>query len=140
MQTGGPKLMVVGLFMFPILWSVPLAMLTAEMSCMIPESGGHVLWVYRAFGPFWAFVNSCFAFACAVLDNAMYPALFVEYLSTLIYEGKNAISYGWSVVLKVLLILIVTALNILGVNIVGRYCFIPIPNFTICKQSQLQSK
>ncbi|CAM6129080.1 unnamed protein product [Calypogeia fissa] len=116
---GGPGLMLVGLLFFPVLWAAPLAYMTAELSCMIPESGGHVLWVYRAFGPFWSFVNSCFAFACSVLDNAMYPVLFVEYMSELFYEGKNNISYNWSIILKALIVVFVTIINILGVDIVG---------------------
>ncbi|BBN19559.1 hypothetical protein MPTK1_8g11690 [Marchantia polymorpha subsp. ruderalis] len=116
---GGPGLMLVGLLLVPVLWAAPLAFMTAELSCMIPESGGHVLWVYRAFGPFWSFVNSCFAFACSILDNAMYPVLFVEYLSALLYEGKDIISYGWSVFIKIFLVFIVTVINILGINIVG---------------------
>ncbi|KAG6550328.1 hypothetical protein Mapa_008291 [Marchantia paleacea] len=114
--------MLVGLLLVPVLWAAPLAFMTAELSCMIPESGGHVLWVYRAFGPFWSFVNSCFAFACSILDNAMYPVLFVEYLSALLYEGKDNISYGWSVFLKIFIVFIVTVINILGINVVGQ-CF-----------------
>ncbi|KAL2608951.1 hypothetical protein R1flu_027524 [Riccia fluitans] len=116
---GGPGLMLLGLLVVPIVWAAPLAFMTAELSCMIPESGGHVLWVYRAFGPFWSFVNSCFAFTCSVLDNALYPVLFVEYLSALIYEGKQDMPYGWSVFIKIFIIFIVTVINILGISIVG---------------------
>ncbi|KAL3676939.1 hypothetical protein R1sor_026887 [Riccia sorocarpa] len=116
---GGPGLMLLGLLLVPVLWAAPLALMTAELSCMIPESGGHVLWVYRAFGPFWSFVNSFFAFTCSVLDNALYPVLFVEYLSALLYEGRHSLPYGWSVFIKIFIIFIVTVINILGISIVG---------------------
>lgn len=59
---GGALLVFIGLLVLPFMWCAPLAFMTAELACMIPESGGHVLWVYRAFGPFWSFVNSCYAF------------------------------------------------------------------------------
>ncbi|KAJ7556274.1 hypothetical protein O6H91_05G077000 [Diphasiastrum complanatum] len=123
-RAGGPVLMLVGLLLYPILWSIPLAMMTAELSCMIPESGGHVLWVYRAFGPFWSFLTGFFAFASSVLDNALYPALFVDYLSAIFYEGNHSISYGWSVVIKISLVVLVTIINILGIDIVGTAAII----------------
>ncbi|EFJ06852.1 hypothetical protein SELMODRAFT_430321 [Selaginella moellendorffii] len=108
-QTGGAVLMLLGLFLYPFLWSAPLALMTAELSCMIPESGGHVLWVYRALGPF------------CVLDNALYPVLFVEYLSALLYdEDTHHISFGWSVLLKVMVLVLASALNILGIGLVGK--------------------
>ncbi|KAH7332297.1 hypothetical protein KP509_20G080300 [Ceratopteris richardii] len=115
----GPVLMQVGLLLFQILWSAPLALMTAELSCMIPLSGGHVLWIYRAFGPFWSFVNSCFAFTCSVLDNAVYAVLFVEFLSSLLYGDSHRISHAWSVVLRVLVIILITVLNIVGIRIIG---------------------
>ncbi|MCO5554426.1 hypothetical protein L7F22_007956 [Adiantum nelumboides] len=115
----GPVLMQIGLLLFQVLWSAPLALLTAELSCMIPLTGGHVLWIYRAFGPFWSFVNSCFAFTCSVLDNALYAVLFVEYLSSLLYGDNHRIAHAWSVALRILVILLVTILNVTGIRIIG---------------------
>ncbi|KAI5062420.1 hypothetical protein GOP47_0022959 [Adiantum capillus-veneris] len=115
----GPVLMQIGLLLFQVLWSAPLALMTAELSCMIPLTGGHVLWIYRAFGPFWSFVNSCFAFTCSVLDNALYAVLFVEYLSSLLYGNNHSISHAWSIAIRILLIVLVTVLNITGIRIIG---------------------
>lgn len=116
---GGAALTLLGLFIFPVFWSAPIALMTAELSCMIPESGGHVLWVYRAFGPFWSFINSFFAFTCSVLDNALYPALFVEYLGALLYDNSRTVSYGWAVAIKIFVVSVAAMVNIVGVDVVG---------------------
>lgn len=120
----GPVLMQVGLVLFQVLWSAPLALMTAELSCMIPLTGGHVLWIYRAFGPFWSFLNSCFAFTCSILDNALYAVLFVEFLSSLLYEDNHSISHAWSIALKFLVITMVTILNVSGITIVGTVALV----------------
>lgn len=39
---GGPLLAVIGFMVFPLLWSVPEALLTAELACAFPENSGYV--------------------------------------------------------------------------------------------------
>ena len=53
-RTGGPGWTVLGLLGVPYIWGLPMAMMTAELSTAIPESGGYILWIQRAFGDFWA--------------------------------------------------------------------------------------
>lgn len=41
---------------FPVqVWSVPEALITAELATAFPENGGYVVWVTAAFGEFWGF-------------------------------------------------------------------------------------
>ena len=54
----GARMTLLGLLVLPWVWSLPIAMMTAELSAMIPEAGGYVVWVHRAFGPFWAHQNA----------------------------------------------------------------------------------
>lgn len=51
----GPLLTLLGFVVFPILWSVPEALITAELATAFPENSGYVAWVTAAFGPFWGF-------------------------------------------------------------------------------------
>ena len=39
----------------PLVWSVPEALITAELATTFPENSGYVAWVTAAFGPFWGF-------------------------------------------------------------------------------------
>lgn len=54
-SSGGPLLAVLGFMVLPIVWSVPEALITAEMATTFPENSGYVAWVTAAFGPFWGF-------------------------------------------------------------------------------------
>lgn len=58
-SNGGPLLAIVGFVVLPIIWSVPEAMVTAELATAFPENSGYVAWVTAAFGPFWGFQVCC---------------------------------------------------------------------------------
>jgi hypothetical protein len=55
---GGVGFTLIGLCVLPWVWSLPIALMTAELSSMIPETGGYVVWAHRAFGSFWATQNA----------------------------------------------------------------------------------
>ncbi len=55
MAAGGPLLALVGFIVFPLVWSVPEALVTAELATAFPENSGYVAWVTAAFGPYWGF-------------------------------------------------------------------------------------
>lgn len=52
---GGPLLAILGFIILPIFWSVPEALITAELATAFPEDSGYVAWVTAAFGPFWGY-------------------------------------------------------------------------------------
>src|ERR1041385_1074344 len=47
---------------------------------MLPEEGGYYRWVDRAFGRFWAFQNGWVTWVYSLVDMALYPVLFNQYL------------------------------------------------------------
>ncbi|KAK4800673.1 hypothetical protein SAY86_021160 [Trapa natans] len=77
---GGPLLAILGFLIFPLFWSIPEALVTAELSTSFPENGGYVLWISSAFGPFWGFQEGFWKWLSGVIDNALYPVLFLDYL------------------------------------------------------------
>jgi amino acid transporter len=76
----GPAFTLCGLLLLPWLWSLPIALMTAELGSMIPETGGYVIWIQRAFGPFWAHQNALWNLVSNAFHNALYPVMFVDYL------------------------------------------------------------
>ncbi len=64
----------------PVLWSLPVALIMAELASAMPEEGGYVAWTRRAFGPFWGFQVGWWSWLDSFVDVAVYPALFVEYV------------------------------------------------------------
>src|SRR5690348_14394482 len=77
----GPGLALAILVAVPLLWSLPEVLIIAELASMLPEEGGYYRWVRRAFGPFWAFQNAWLTWAYSLVDMALYPVLFNQYLS-----------------------------------------------------------
>src|ERR671937_1211907 len=76
----GPGAALLLLLLTPLVWSLPVALAMAELASAIPDEGGYVTWVRRAFGPFWSFQVGWWSWVDSFVDVAVYPALFVEYL------------------------------------------------------------
>ena len=81
---------------------------------MIPESGGYVVWVNRAFGPFWAHQNAMWNLVSNAFDNALYPVMFVDYLRYFPAFRKLVGVKRWLV--SVSMLSSITGLNLLGVD------------------------
>jgi amino acid transporter len=79
--TVGPGLALSMLLLVPLVWSLPETLLIAELASMLPEEGGYYRWVRRAFGPFWGFQNGWLTWMYSLVDMAVYPALFNQYLA-----------------------------------------------------------
>ncbi|MCL7047484.1 hypothetical protein MKW94_025421 [Papaver nudicaule] len=77
---GGPLLALLGFLIFPLIWSIPEALVTAELATSFPQNGGYVVWISAAFGPFWGFQEGFWKWFSGVMDNALYPVLFLDYL------------------------------------------------------------
>jgi amino acid transporter len=81
----------------------------------MPEDGGYVVWVDKAFGRFWAFQEGWLSWLCSFADNALYPVMFIDYLVYL--RGDVAPAERW--LIGVAVIAVVTWLNIRGIRLVG---------------------
>jgi amino acid transporter len=112
---GGPLIALLGILLLPWLWSFPTALMTAELSTAMPEDGGYVIWVQRAFGRFWGFQEGWMSWLCCFADTALYPVMFVDYLAYL--RGDMGSLERW--LIGAALICAVTWLNIRGTRLVG---------------------
>lgn len=115
-MAAGPLLALIGFLFFPFIWSIPEALITAEMGTMFPENGGYVVWVASALGPHWGFQQGWMKWLSGVIDNALYPVLFLDYLKSAI----PALEGGFPRVVAVLLLTTaLTYMNYRGLTIVG---------------------
>lgn len=114
-SAGGPALTLLALLVMPWLWSFPTALMTAELSTAMPEDGGYVVWVERAFGRFWGFQEGWLSWLTSFADNALYPVMFVDYLAHL--TGDLSAIERWLIGFGV--ICAITWLNIRGTQLVG---------------------
>ncbi len=104
------------LLLTPLLWSLPTAFMIGELSSALPYEGGYYAWVRRAMGNFWGFQEAWLSLVASIFDMAIYPTLFVAYLTRMFpyFEENNR---GWWVALAV--VIACAALNIAGVKVVS---------------------
>jgi len=113
--TVGPATGLLILALVPVFWSLPEALIVGELASMLPEEGGYYRWVYNAFGPFWAFQNGWWTWMYSLVDMAIYPVLFNQYLSWFV-PGLSGVAQ-WIISLAV--IWTATAINLRGAGRVG---------------------
>jgi amino acid transporter len=104
------------LLLTPLLWSLPTAFMIGELSSALPYEGGYYAWVRRAMGNFWGFQEAWLSLVASIFDMAIYPTLFVAYLTRMFpwfQEGNR----GWWVALAV--VIACAVLNIAGVKVVS---------------------
>jgi amino acid transporter len=104
------------LLITPMLWSLPTAFMIGELSSTLPHEGGYYAWVRRAMGNFWGFQEAWLSLVASIFDMAIYPTLFVLYLTRLFpwfAQGHRGVMVGLAVVAAC------TILNIAGVRVVS---------------------
>jgi amino acid transporter len=105
----------IGLLLAGLVWGLPQALMTAELSSAIPANGGPVIWVERVLGRRWGFVNALLIVFNQITDINLYPTLLASYFQTLLpgLWGSDA-RVGYAI--KVAVVVIAAALNIVGVE------------------------
>jgi amino acid transporter len=112
----GPGMAALMLLLVPLCWSLPEVLIIGELSSMLPVEGGYYRWVDRAFGKFWAFQNGWLTWVYSLVDMAIYPILFNQYLGW--FAPNLSHTAQWFVSLAV--IWGATAINLRGAVPVGR--------------------
>jgi amino acid transporter len=104
------------LLLTPVLWSLPTAFMIGELSSALPAEGGYYAWVRRGLGNFWGFQEAWLSLVASIFDMAIYPTLFVAYLTQVapwFRQGHRGVMVGLFVVVAC------AALNIAGIRVVG---------------------
>lgn len=113
-QTGANAALLL-LILVPLAWDIPTIFTILELNSMMPVTGGYYQWVKRALGLRWAFYEGWWTWLYTFADLAIYPVLFVQYLS---FFNPEAAAYKIPICL--LIIWISGGINILGIVPVGR--------------------
>jgi len=104
------------LLLTPVLWSLPTAFMIGELASALPAEGGYYAWVRRGLGNFWGFQEAWLSLVASIFDMAIYPTLFVGYLTQIapwFREGHRGVLVGLFVVTAC------AALNVAGIRVVG---------------------
>ncbi|KAA8549650.1 hypothetical protein F0562_001332 [Nyssa sinensis] len=112
----GPLLAILGFLIFPFIWSIPEALITAELATTFPGNGGFVIWAHNAFGPFWGSLMGSWKFLSGVINLASYPVLCIDYLKLVFPIFSSGVPRYLAILFSTLLL---SFLNYTGLTIVG---------------------
>jgi amino acid transporter len=113
-SASGPGFTLLLLLVLPFLWSLPMALVSAELGSALPAEGGFYRWVRRGLGEFWGFQSGWWSTVDVFVDSAVYIALFGEYVQTWFHLSQNE---TW--LIGVAVIAVLAYLNIRGLEITG---------------------
>ena len=115
-STSGPGLALVFLLVVPWLFSVPIALATAEMTTVMPVEGGFYRWTRTALGDFWGFQSGWWNWTGTFLMSASYGVAMADYLNAWI--PLHSRFQHW--VVAILFLGLVALINVLGIRLVGQ--------------------
>jgi amino acid transporter len=104
------------LLLTPLVWSLPTTFMIGELSSALPCEGGYYAWVRRGLGNFWGFQEAWLSLVASIFDMAIYPTLFVIYLSQLspwFGVGHRGVMVGLGMVA------VCALMNIAGIRVVA---------------------
>lgn len=120
-RAGGAFYTLLGLVMGPLIWSLPEALITAELGSTFPEPSGGVAWVQEAFGGTAGWIMGWLSWISGATDTCIYPVLFLDYLLQIIGGGvDHSIHKSIRFSLVAVLSTVLTLINYLGLKIVGE--------------------
>ncbi len=119
-SSSGPGLGLTFLLVVPLLFAVPIALATAEMTTLMPVEGGFYRWSRAALGDFWGFQCGWWNWTGTFLMSAAYGVAMADYLEDWMPVHSRAEHWGVAFVF----LLVVAYLNVRGIHLVGNLTLI----------------
>lgn len=119
--TIAPLYAILGICIVPWVFSLPIALVTAELATSMTDQSGFIMWIKRGWGDFYAHLDTLLVNIVMVMDLALYPSIFLTYLQGLINEFSEGAIDGWTgYPISVAFIIIGGAINLVGLKAVGN--------------------
>src|SRR5215472_8281562 len=115
--TSGPGMTLLYLLVIPVFWSIPVSLVSAELTTAMPVEGGFYRWVRAGFGDFWGFLAGWWNWCASFLLGAVYAVQFSDYLSFYIPQLAGWRHYAVSL----LVVALITWINVRGIDAVGKF-------------------
>ncbi len=132
--TSGPGMTLLYLLIIPFFWCIPVSLVSAELTTVMPVEGGFYRWTRAAFGDFWGFLAGWWNWSASFLLGGAYAVLFTDYLAY--YFPK--MTWWEHYLVSAALIALLTWVNIRGIQMVGQvatglevFIFIPVMTMII---------
>jgi len=131
-SSSGPGMTLILLCLIPLLLPVPMSLMAAELGSALPLEGGYYAWVKVAMGNFAGYMEAMLSWLASWLDTALYPVIFVDYLSVWFPQtarGKHVLFSFWNGgfsidlhwLIAILMMIPIAYLNSKGAKLVGKF-------------------
>lgn len=127
--TSGPGITLIYLLILPFFWCIPVSLVSAELTTILPVEGGFYRWTRVAFGDFWGFLAGWWNWSASFLLGGIYAVLFTDYV---VYYLPR-MTWWEHYMISVTLIVVLTWINVRGIQAVGQvataleiFIFIPV--------------
>jgi amino acid transporter len=115
--TSGPGLTLLYLLILPFFWSIPVSLVSAELTTAMPVEGGFYRWTRAGFGDLLGFLAGWWNWAASFLLGAAYAVQVADYLS--FYLPQVA---GWKhSAVSLIVVAVITWINVRGIQAVGKF-------------------
>jgi len=116
LMAGPPLYVFILLGIVPFVYSLPIALIVAELSTAFPEDGGYVVWVKEACGKVVGAHHAYWVWVIYIVDAAIYPVLVSNYVDTwypMSEVGRGLLSVG--------IVATITCINLLGTDVMVKF-------------------
>lgn len=115
--TSGPGMTLLYLLILPFFWSIPVSLVSAELTTAMPVEGGFYRWARAGFGDFWGFLAGWWNWCASFLLGAAYAVQVADYLGFYIPQLAGWRHHAVSLVV----VAIITWINVRGIEAVGKF-------------------
>ena len=114
--TSGPGIALLYILFLPLFWSIPVSLVSAELTTAMPVEGGFYRWTRAAFGDFWGFLAGWWNWTASFPLGGVYAVLFADYLK---YYFPR-MTWWEHYLISLALISLLTWINVRGIQMVGQ--------------------
>lgn len=110
-----------GLLLVPIIYAIPISLITAELATSMPHDGGMVAWTHAACGSLIGAHNAYWLWSAYIFDSAVYPVLAGEYAIAIFdLDGLSTDEAVAKSMFAMIIIVIITLLKLMGTGVLVK--------------------
>lgn len=110
-----------GLLLAPLIYAIPISLITAELATSMPRDGGMVAWTHAACGHILGAHNAYWLWAAYIFDSAVYPVLAGEYAIAIFdLDGLSHDATMAKSLFAMIIIIVITILKLMGTGVLVK--------------------
>jgi len=113
--TSGPGLTLLYHLILPFFWCIPVSLVAAELTTVLPVEGGFYRWVRAGYGDFWGFLAGWWNWSASFVLGGAYAVLFSDYFSFYFPQISGCKRY----LISLTLVAVIAYVNVRGIKMVG---------------------